>query len=152
MNLTETPEVVQWPRTHYVFVEKIGPFQETAMAAWQEFHRLKPDLQAKNHIRPEHFSLYKMGPPNVYRAGVAIEGPPIDLPAGLQYEEFEGGKYSCLTYTGPYSALGQVSGKAWEIAHEKVAMRPGFAIENYVNDPKSTPEEELITEILIPTA
>jgi hypothetical protein len=31
-------------------------------------------------------------------------------------------------------------------------MRPGFAIENYVNDPQTTPEGELITEILIPTA
>ena len=77
---------------------------------------------------------------------------PIDLPDGLHYEEFEGGKYSCLTYTGPYSELGPVSGRAWEIALREVAMRPGFAIENYVNDPQTTPEGELITEILIPTA
>jgi effector-binding domain-containing protein len=29
-------------------------------------------------------------------------------------------------------------------------IRPAFAIENYPNDPKVTPEEKLITEILIP--
>jgi hypothetical protein len=28
MNLTEEPEIVNWPETHYVFVEKTGPFHE----------------------------------------------------------------------------------------------------------------------------
>jgi hypothetical protein len=27
MKLTEKPEVVTWPETHYVFIEKIGPFE-----------------------------------------------------------------------------------------------------------------------------
>jgi len=27
-----------------------------------------------------------------------------------------------------------------------------FALENYVNDPRTTPEEQLITEILAPTS
>ena len=27
MNLTEQPELVQWPETHYVFVEKTGPYK-----------------------------------------------------------------------------------------------------------------------------
>jgi DNA gyrase inhibitor GyrI len=31
-------------------------------------------------------------------------------------------------------------------------LRPDFAIEHYCKDPKTTPEAELITEILIPTA
>ena len=35
MNLTEVPETVTWPETHYVFVEKIGPFQTNAPQAWQ---------------------------------------------------------------------------------------------------------------------
>src|ERR1039457_5502434 len=35
MNLTENPEIVTWPETHYVFVEKIGPFMENAGKAWQ---------------------------------------------------------------------------------------------------------------------
>ncbi len=38
MNLTEDPELVTWPATHYVFIEKIGPFQKTAQQAWQELH------------------------------------------------------------------------------------------------------------------
>ena len=35
MNLTEVPEIVTWPEMHYVFMEKIGPFQNTAQQAWQ---------------------------------------------------------------------------------------------------------------------
>jgi hypothetical protein len=30
MNLTEVPESVTWPETHYVFLEKIGPFPTNA--------------------------------------------------------------------------------------------------------------------------
>lgn len=30
MKLTEQPEIVTWPETHYVFIEKAGPFQTTA--------------------------------------------------------------------------------------------------------------------------
>jgi effector-binding domain-containing protein len=31
-------------------------------------------------------------------------------------------------------------------------MRGDFCIENYVNDPRTTPEEKLLTQILIPMA
>jgi effector-binding domain-containing protein len=30
-------------------------------------------------------------------------------------------------------------------------VRDDFAIENYMNDPRATPEDQLITHILIPT-
>ena len=29
LNLTTKPETVTWPETHYVYIEKIGPFQNT---------------------------------------------------------------------------------------------------------------------------
>jgi len=150
MNLTQEPELVQWPETHYVFVEKIGPFSQTAPQAWQELHKHLPAVLEKNEIT-SHFSLYDMNS-KTYRAGVALSAPPVELPAGLAYEIFSGGKYSRLTYTGPYTGLPVVSGRAWEIAAEKqIPLRDGFAIENYVNDPATTPEEQLITEILFPT-
>jgi effector-binding domain-containing protein len=41
----------------------------------------------------------------------------------------------------------------WGIAAEtKIQLRDDYAIENYLNDPDSTPEDQLVTEILIPTA
>ena len=94
MNLTEEPEIVNWPEIHYVFVEKTGPFMNTAPQAWGEVHRNVPAIAEKNQIT-KYMSLYKTGP-NIYRAGVAVAAPPVELPEGLQYEEFSGGKYSRL--------------------------------------------------------
>jgi effector-binding domain-containing protein len=150
MNLTQEPEIVNWPETHYVFVEKMGPFMATAPQAWQQVHRQVPSIAEKNKITG-YFSLYKMEP-KTYRAGVSLAEAPVELPEGLAYEKFAGGKYSRLTYTGPYSGLPGASGRAWAIAAEKkIPLRDGFTIENYANDPKITPEEQLVTEILFPT-
>jgi predicted transcriptional regulator YdeE len=151
MNLTENPEIVHWPETHYAFVEKHGLFPEIAPQAWQKAHSLAPLLKEDNRITGT-MSLYRMGP-NVYRAGFALAAPAVDLPSGLSYEKLEGGKYSRFVLTGPYSNLPEASGRAWKIVSEnKVPLRDDFNIENYVNDPNTTPEDQLITEILFPMA
>jgi effector-binding domain-containing protein len=151
MNLTEEPEIVDWPETHYVFVEKSGPFPKICPEAWHTAHSVAPLLRENNQITG-YLSLYQISP-NVYRAGFALPGPPVKLPAELKYEKFAGGQYSKFVLTGPYSELGPATGRVWEIVSKnKVMVRPDFAIENYVNNPKETPEDKLITEILIPTA
>jgi predicted transcriptional regulator YdeE len=151
MNLTEEPEIVHWAETHYVFVEKTGPFMSIAPQAWQELHGSISEIAAKNQIG-KFMSLYKGGA-NIYRAGVSLAAPPVELPAPLQYEKFHGGKYSRFVLTGPYSDLPQASCRVWQLAGEReIPMRDDFAIESYVNDPRTTPEAELITEILVPTA
>ena len=151
MKLTEEPEVVNFPPTHYVFVEKVGPFQNTAPQAWNNAHTFVPELSKKNKITG-YMSLYKMGP-KVYRAGFSLAAPPVDLPEGLTAEEFPGGKYSQFVLIGPYTDLPAASGRVWNIvAEKKIPVRDDFAIENYVNDPRSTPEDQLETHILLPTA
>jgi predicted transcriptional regulator YdeE len=150
MNLTLEPTIVNWPETHYVFVEKVGPFMQNAPQAWQDAHKLLPALLAHNQI-VGYMSLYKMGP-QIYRAGFALAQPPKNLPEGLAYERFPGGKYSRFVLTGSYSQLPAATGTAWNIvAEEKIAVRDDYAIENYINDPRQTPEDQLITEILVPT-
>ena len=150
MNLTEVPELVSWPQTHYVFVEKIGPFQTNAPQAWQSLHQFVAAIAAHNRIIG-YTSLYKIGP-KVYRAGVSRAAPPVSLPPEVRYMEFSGGKYSRFVLTGPYSNLGAASGRVLEmIAETRLPVRDDYFIENYVNDPKTTPEDQLITEILIPT-
>ena len=96
-------------------------------------------------------SLYKRGP-KIYRAGVSLAGAPRNLPENMKYEKFKGGKYSRFVLTGPYSHLPEASGRVFEVVEEKkIPLRDDFCIENYVNDPRTTPEEQLMTEILIPT-
>ena len=151
MNLTEDPDILTWPETHYVFVEKTGPFMKIAPEAWGIAHSFLPQLSEHNKITG-YMSLYKMQP-NIYRAGFALAAPPVELPAGLEYEKFSGGRYSRFVLTGPYSLLGQATGRVFEIVSKNgIMMRMDYCIENYVNDPRKTPPEELVTEILIPTA
>ena len=151
MNLTENPEIVNWPETHYVFVEKVGPFMNTAPQAWQSAHTFVPELSEKNQITG-YMSLYKIGP-KVYRAGFALAEPPVALPEGLTYEKFQGGKYSRFVLTGSYAQLPEASRRVWSVVAEKeIPLREDFAIENYVNDPRVTPEDQLVTQILFPTA
>jgi len=151
MKLTEEPEVVIWPETHFVFIEKIGPFMDNAPDAWHEAHSLAPALLERNQITG-YMSLYKVGP-KVYRAGFSLAAPPVQLPEGFGYVKFSGGKYSRFILTGPYSDMPEASGRVFEMVTEKkIQIRDDYNIENYVNDPRKTPEEQLITEILVPTA
>jgi effector-binding domain-containing protein len=151
MKLTQEPKIVNWPEMHYVFIEKVGPFQNTAPQAWQELHQLVPGISEQNKITG-HTSLYKIGP-KVYRAGVSIAAEPQNLNEKLAYEKFKGGKYSRFVLTGSYAQLPEASGRVFEIvAEKKIQVRDDFCIENYANDPRTTPEDQLLTEILIPTA
>src|ERR1700730_15145765 len=109
MNLTQEPEIVTWPETQYVFLEKIGPFQNTAPQAWQSLHQLVSAISEHNKIAGS-MSLYKVQP-KVYRAGFSLAAEPVKLPAGLEYAKFKGGKYSRFVLTGSYSNLPQASGR-----------------------------------------
>jgi len=150
IKLNLEPTIVNWPETHYVFIEKVGPFQNTAPAAWQELPPLVPAVSEHNKITG-YMSLYKMGP-NIYRAGVSVANEPKNLPAGLQYEKFKGGKYSRFVLTGPYSNLPEASGRVHEtVTQRQIQVRDDYCIENYTNDPRTTPEDQLVTEILVPT-
>lgn len=149
-NITEALEIVTWPETHYVYVEKVGPFMQNAQKAWQELHTFAADVSKHNQITGA-FAQYKIGP-EIYRAGFRIAGAPIELPAGLTYTKFEGGRYARFVVKGSYSQLPEASGRAWsDFGKSGLPARDAFAVENYVNDPTSTPEDQLITEILIPT-
>jgi DNA gyrase inhibitor GyrI len=151
MNLTEEPEFVHWPEKHYVFVEKTGAFPKICPEAWQSAHGVAPLLKEHNQVTG-YMSLYKTNP-NVYRAGFVLPAPPVKLPPELKYEKVAGGNYSKFVLTGPYSQLHQASSRVWEIVSKTdIMVRADFAIENYVNNPKETPEDKLITEILVPTA
>jgi DNA gyrase inhibitor GyrI len=151
MHLTTTPDTVQWPEAHYVFIEKLGPFQINAPQAWQELHQTLPTLAKQNTITG-YFSLYKVEP-QIYRAGVSLAAAPSSLPSGLAYEKFHGGKYARFTLTGSYSNLPEACRRTFQIvADSEIPLRDDYNIENYVNDPRTTPEAQLITEIMFPTA
>jgi DNA gyrase inhibitor GyrI len=151
MNLTESGEIVEWPEARYVFVERTGVIPKVAPEAWQMAIGLVPQLSKKSQIT-WRMSLYRMKP-DVYRAGFVVAEAPPELPAGMQYELIGGGKYSRFVLTGPYSDLPAATRRVFEIMAERgTALRSEFCVESYVSDPRTTPEADLVTEILIPTA
>ena len=150
MGLNEKSDTVNWSPSHYVFIEKEGPFQNTAPAAWQELHAKLPDFLKKNKATA-YTSLYKVEPKMIYRAGVMVAEKPAEIPAGMKYEKFEGGKYCRFVLTGSYAQLPEACGRVFEIVKKSsIPVRPGYFMENYVNDPRTTAEDQLITEIMLP--
>jgi len=149
LNLTTTPVTVEWPETHYVFIEKVGHIPTNAPQAWTAMHALVPEIEKNNRVTG-YLSLYDMNR-QAYRAGVSIAAAPKDLPAGVQYEKFAGGKYAKFVLTGPFTHLPEATGRTVQRAEElRLPLRRGFNIENYVDDPRVTPEDQLRTEILFP--
>lgn len=152
MNLTEKPEIVTVPEQHYLYVERTGPFQETAKPCWDDIHSLLKILP--NGVKKiGAMALFKMQPQMVYRAGFVYDSKPTQIPVGVQYVKFEGGKYSKFTLTGSYMNLGLAWGKTMDIVQNtKLPLRENaFYVENYVNDPAATPEAQLISELMVPT-
>jgi DNA gyrase inhibitor GyrI len=87
--------------------------------------------------------------PQIYRAGVPVAIKHGKLSSGLVYEEFRGGKYFRFILAGSYSNLPNACCRIFQVISDgKLPLRDDFNIENYVNDPRTTPEDQLITEIL----
>jgi DNA gyrase inhibitor GyrI len=151
MSLNENAEIITWSPIHYVFHEKIGPFQETAQKAWEALHAGVPEIEKQCKVTG-YTSLYKIEPEMIYRAGVCVDRKPEVLPKGFRYEKFEGGKYSRFILTGPYAQLPEACGRVFEIIEDTHMQirEDAFYVENYVNSPATTPEEKLITEIMMP--
>jgi DNA gyrase inhibitor GyrI len=155
-NLTETPETTHWEDAHYVYVERVGPFSETARECWMELHsKYLPELKASDKFGLKyHFALYKTEPECIYRAGVSLNDNPMgrDLPDGARYELVPGGKYATFTLTGSYSNLPKACGRVFEIVKETNldVRKDAFYVEHYVNNPSDTPEDQLITNIMVP--
>jgi len=155
MNLTETPEIIQWEPMQYVYMEKEGSFMETAPVCWGSTHRtLLPELKKQSpEIQIEKYcSLYKLES-LLYRAGVSVNAKPnLENVENFSYTLFEGGKYAKFVLTGSYSNLPKACQRVGELIVELAlpVRSDGFRIEHYVKDPMTTPEDELITEIMIP--
>jgi len=150
MKLTEKPEVVSVAPKHYLYVEKIGPFMETARSAWEEAYKVFITMKDANKVGA--IAMFKMKPQLVYRAGFIVDRKPEHIPAGIQYMQVEGGSYSKFVLTGSYENLPSAWGQTMQnIEKQKLDLRDAFFFENYVNDPMVVPEDQLMTELMIPT-
>ena len=151
MNLNEKAKSITRPAIHFAYVEKIGPFMQTAQKAWHQLNKTLSALGKSNTITGK-LSLFKTAPKETLQAGVSLATKPAKLPRGLKYARVPGGHYARFVLTGPYSDLPMAWTRVFELVDKKkLELRPTFCIEHYVSDGDATPEAELITEILVPT-
>jgi len=154
MNLSAC-EVTSRGLTHYVFLETRGPFGEVAPPLWNELQPRLAELnrsQIREYLGVSGIDKSRAGEDAmIYQAGVALASEPKKLPAGLQHRAIPEGRYARFVLTGPYAQIWPAFDRVFkELAEKKVELRPEFCIENYLNDPRETPEEQLLTEILVP--
>jgi len=151
LNLTEEGEIVSFGPIHYAFIEKKGEFSQTAPACWTELHSVRPEI-AKNNQITIFFSSFQTEPEKIYFAGVGLTEPAKQLPAGIQYKLFPGGQYARFVLTGPFSNLPAACHRVFEIVKErKIRVRANdYFVEHYLDDPDSTPQDKIRTEILVP--
>lgn len=151
IHLTQDSDTIDFPAGHYVFIERIGNIPANAPQAWHTVEQFAATLMQHNQITGAA-AFYKPAQ-GIYRAGFMLSAPPINLPAGLSYEKFAGGKYARFTLTGPFDQLPEANSRAFGIvAEKKIPLRDDFNIEHYVTDPRTTPADQNVTEILFPIA
>jgi len=158
MNLTKGFEIITRSITHYIFLERRGPFAEVAPSTWDQMFPLLANQVAQKDI-VEFLGLSgidrsTMGEEGmIYQAGVAVANPPTSPLQGLQYRKVESGKYARFLLVGPYAHIAPAFDEVFKtLAEKNVELREEFCVENYLNDPRVTPEDQLKTELLIPAA
>lgn len=158
LNMSLEPEIIVRPPAHYVHLRRTGPFAEIAPPTWDEMFRLLAGTigheQFTELLGLSGIDKTKQGEEAmIYEAGVCATDKPAKTPEGLQYRKLNGGKYAQFLLTGPYSQIWIAFSQIFRALSEgKVSLREDFCIENYINDPKVTPEDQLQTQILIPVA
>lgn len=156
MNLTSKPKIVIRPTIHLLYIEKSGIFQEVAMPTWYELIPIIDQKVDKTKIT-EYLGFSIMDSKTkdestmYYSAGVSIFEKPDVIPKGLQYKKVAGGQYAKFVLTGPTSGVWTAFEKIFrQLAESQIQLRDGACIENYLNNPELTPENELVTELLVP--
>lgn len=156
MNLTLTPEFVTRPSLQILYVEKNGIFKEVAMPTWYE---LIPAVNkgVKKDIITEYLGLSIMNTDSSddsdlsYIAAVAVSDVPAKIPSGLLNKKVPGGAYAKFILIGPTHLVWDAFDTIFKIlADKKVTLRKGACIENYLSNPELVPENELVTELLVP--
>jgi len=69
---------------------------------------------------------------------------------GVDVEEIPGGHVASVTHKGPYPDVPKAYVALFKWVEENARKPAGPARETYLNDPKDTPESELLVEIALP--
>jgi AraC family transcriptional regulator len=137
------------------FVRHVGPYQECG-AAWEKLWTFAAQYGLFSH--------------ETLRIGIGHDNPDVTPSDKLRYDacltvddrfqatgevgvqELPGGEYAMVIHRGPYSGLPDVYRwlfREW-LPTSGRELRSAPCFEVYVNDPATTPPEDLVTEICLP--
>lgn len=159
MTFNTNYDIVTRKESHFVYFEDKGPFQEIAAPLWQKLIPLLPSI--KQDLIEEYVGMGIINTDNtgeeimIYHAGLIVKenakSSILETNKELKYRAVPSGKYAKFIHIGPYPLIWEAFNRSFQtLIEQKVALRKEYAIENYLNDPAVTPENELLTEILIP--
>ncbi|TAJ11184.1 AraC family transcriptional regulator [Marinilabiliaceae bacterium JC017] len=155
-NISKQPEFKVLPELKVVFCQMIGDYNQVAHIAWSKLC----GYAGQNGLFLSDTQFF----------GISYDNPTITEPDKCRYDACitinrdikpEGeigvktlcaGNYAVFTFVGPYAELrygyDYIFGQWFETSGYEIVDSP--CMEKYLNDPESTPPEELKTEIWIP--
>ena len=143
------------PERRVAFVRHIGPYNECG-SAWSS---LCTHLGAEGRLGPgaEYIGLSHddpdATPPDKLRYDACVTiGEDYEPTGEIGVQAVGGGVYAVTTHHGPYDKLYETYAELcgqWIPTHERT-IRAEPSLEIYLNDPESTPPEELLTDIHLP--
>ena len=152
----EFPGIVHAPACSYVGIRTECAIEDISEAMGTDFEKLS-ELLGPEAMR-QSFSIYHkwdmVKGVCEYTAGCAVDTAPDPLPAGCFADTFPGCRAYKVVHTGPNRHLGN----AWSagMMHGRAKLfkqsKKLHPFETYGNNPKLTPENELITYIHFPVA
>jgi effector-binding domain-containing protein len=145
-------EIERFPHRYTLsvrFRSSVGELPERFAAAYDAVTRLLSERGGKASGPP--FAIYHaMDPQGLdVEAGVPVERP-LSGSGEVRAGELPGGRSATTVYTGPYRSIGVAYDalSTWVEAH---GLQPnGDPCEFYLNDPSSTPAEQLQTKLVMP--
>jgi len=142
------------PARRVVALPHKGAYAEIGKS-FEAFGALCESRQLWSHVGPA-IGIYMDSPDTVpvedLRSYAGAEYRGDDTPEGMEAVQIPGGKTAVLTFKGPYSGLEaayhSLFGNWLPDSGEEPADQPCYEI--YLNDPRETAPEELLTEICLP--
>ena len=146
------------PARRLATVRHLGPYPRIAEA----FHRLGTIAAERclyAHVDPAMLAVFhddpETTPPAELRSDAAlVVRDDVELPSSLTEVTLAAGRYAKASHRGPYSGLGD----AWARLMGEWLPRSGFRVgvgpsyEVYVNNPRTTASDDLVTDLYVPLA
>jgi AraC family transcriptional regulator len=153
--------VEQFPGKRIAYIRAVGPYWDVVGPAFDRLFAIAGPKGWMSRPGAVLLATYYDSPRDVpldqLRSDVAItidesSGESVQPEGDVQFRTMAPGKFAVYSHVGPYSGLRD----AWQVAHAQVQQagltfrEQGECFELYVNDPSSTPEAELRTDIYLP--